>query len=83
MYETNFKILSIYTIQILLVVILKCAAEEPCETVPSEIHLTKGINYYSNVAIFLTRSVNIRAAKFHYFLRFTVTSQTFDTHKKK
>ena len=43
MSSTNFKILSIYTIQVLLIIILKCAAEEPCETIPSEIHITKGI----------------------------------------
>lgn len=39
----SFKILSIYTVELLIIFALKCGAEEPCETIPTEIHVTKGL----------------------------------------
>lgn len=42
MSSTVSKILFIYGIQLLCFVVLLCTAEEACETIPTEIHITKG-----------------------------------------
>ncbi|CAH0683051.1 unnamed protein product [Spodoptera exigua] len=41
MSSTVSKILFIYGIQLLCLVIFKCTADEACETIPTEIHVTK------------------------------------------
>lgn len=53
MYSTTSKILSIYVIKLLVILILKCSAEEACETIPTEIHLTKG-NFRNNLQLLLS-----------------------------
>lgn len=42
MFFVNSKLFTIYAIELLLVMIYNSAAEETCETVPTEIHVTKG-----------------------------------------
>ncbi|KAF9823264.1 hypothetical protein SFRURICE_000157 [Spodoptera frugiperda] len=41
MSSTVSKILFIYGIHLLCFIVLQCAAEEACETIPTEIHVTK------------------------------------------
>ncbi|XP_026733510.1 partner of bursicon [Trichoplusia ni] len=37
----SFKVFTVYTIQLLILFTLECAADEACETIPTEIHVTK------------------------------------------
>lgn len=49
MSSTVSKILFIYGIHLLCFIVLQCTAEEACETIPTEIHVTKGkVSYYCN-----------------------------------